>query len=245
MGPSPAFAYWVEEYKYYQCTRKSTDKFNDMNTVLLPFKHPYTMVVCGPTQSGKTGFVLKLIDNSSTVIQPAPVKIVYCFSEYQHETFDPYRKRVQFRKGLPPTENFDGLVPTLLILDDLMAEADQSVVDLFTKVSHHRNLSVVFIVQNLFQRSPHARTISLNSHYMVLYKNPRDIGQFSILARQMYGKRASFAIDAYRQATDKPHTYLLVDLRPETDENYRLRTNVFPGEQCCVYVDERLYKPSV
>jgi hypothetical protein len=216
-----------------------------MNTALLPFKHPYTMVVCGPTQSGKTGFVLKLIDNSSTVIQPAPVKILYCFSEYQPATFDSYRNRVQFYKGLPPTDVFDGLVPTLVILDDLMDEVDQSVVDLFTKVSHHRNLSVVLIAQNLFQKSRHARTISLNSHYMVLYKNPRDVGQFSILARQMYGKRASFAVDAFRQATSRPHTYLLVDLRPETDENYRLRTNIFPGEQCCVYVDERLYKPAV
>lgn len=216
-----------------------------MDTALLPFKHPFTMVVCGPTQSGKTGFVLKLIDNCSTVIQPAPVKILYCFSEYQPETFDPYRNRVQFYRGLPPTESFDGSVPTLVILDDLMDEVDQSVVDLFTKVSHHRNLSVVLILQNLFLKSPHARTISLNSHYMVLYKNPRDVGQFSILARQMYGKRASFAVDAFRQATSRPHTYLLVDLRPETDENYRLRTDIFPGEQCCVYVDERLYKPAL
>ena len=133
----------------------------------------------------------------------------------------------------------------LVILDDLMVEADQSVADLFTKMSHHRNLSVVFIVQNLFLKSQHVRTISLNSQYMVLYKNPRDIGQISALARQMYGKQAAFAIDAYRQATDKPHTYLLVDLRPETDENYRLRTNVFPGEQCYIYVDKRVYKPSL
>jgi hypothetical protein len=54
-----------EEYKYLlvKASINST-----MNTALLPFKHPYTMVVCGPTQSSKTGFVLKLIDNSSTVM---------------------------------------------------------------------------------------------------------------------------------------------------------------------------------
>jgi hypothetical protein len=216
-----------------------------MDTALLPFKHSYTMVVCGPTQSGKTEFVLKLIDNCSTVIQPAPVKILYRFSEHQPETFDPYRNRVQFYRGLPPTEIFDGLVPTLVILDNLMDEVDQSVVDLFTKVSHHRNLSIVLIVQSLFLKCPHARTISLNSQYMVLYKNPRDVGQFSILARQMYGKRASFDVDAFHQATSRRHTYLLMDRRPETDENYRLRTDIFPGEQCCVYVDERLYKPAL
>jgi hypothetical protein len=120
-----------------------------MNTALLPFKHPYTMVVCGPTQSSKTGFVLKLIDNSSTVIQPAPVKILYCFSEYQPATFDSYRNRVQFYKGLPSTDVFDGLAPTLVILDDLMDDVDQSVVDLFTKVSHHRNLSIGWVPSHL------------------------------------------------------------------------------------------------
>jgi hypothetical protein len=40
-----------------------------------------------------------------------------------------------------------------------MDEADQRVASLFTKKSHHRNISVMYIVQNLF----HHRTISLNA----------------------------------------------------------------------------------
>ena len=65
----------------------------------------------------------------------------------------------------------------LIILDDLMDETDQRVASLFTKKSHHRNISVMYIVQNLFHRGKHHRTVSLNAHYMVLFKNPKDVSQ--------------------------------------------------------------------
>jgi hypothetical protein len=60
------------------------------------------------------------------------------------------------------------ITPHLIILDDLMDETDQRVTSLFTKKSHHRNISVMYIVQNLFHRGKHHRTISLNAHYMVV-----------------------------------------------------------------------------
>ena len=59
----------------------------------------------------------------------------------------------------------------------------------------------------------------------------------------MYDSNYKFALEAFGDATREPHTYLLVDLRPETDENYRLRTRVFPDQQTYVYVNKRLYKP--
>ena len=46
----------------------------------------------------------------------------------------------------------------LIILDDLMDETDQRVASLFTTKSHHRNISVMYIVQNLFHRGKHHRT---------------------------------------------------------------------------------------
>jgi hypothetical protein len=201
------------------------------------------MVVGGPTQLGKTAFVLKLIKHARDLVQPPPEKILYCYGEYQESTFKEARRGgVQFHAGLPNLDWFDGKHSWLVILDDLMAEADQSVSDLFTKGSHHRNVSVIFIVQNLFQKTPWARTISLNSHYTVIFKSPRDMGQFSIMARQMYGKNWQFAAEAFVDATREPHTYLLIDMQPDTDENHRLRTQIFPGQQCFVYVDKRLYK---
>jgi hypothetical protein len=193
--------------------------------------HPFTSVVSGPTGCGKTVFVFKLIENMKEMITPTPSKVVYCYGEYQ-PLFDNY-PRIEFHEGLPDVDMFDG-APTLLILDDLMGEADDVVTKLFTKVSHHRNVSVVFLTQNIFYKSQ--RTISLNSHYIVLFKNPRDAGQVSTLARQMYPNNSKFVIDAFKDATTLPHSYLLFDLRPEQNEKLRLRSNIFPGQQHCVYV---------
>ena len=57
--------------------------------------------------------------------------------------------------------------------------------DLFTKGSHPRNLSVIYIVQNIFHQGKEMRNISLNAHYIVLFKSPRDKQQVSMLARQI------------------------------------------------------------
>ena len=78
---------------------------------------------------------------------------------------------------------------------------DESVANIFTRGSHHRNVSVILLVQNLFHKNKHVRTISLNSHYLVLYKNPRDASQIANLFRQMYLTRWRFAVEAYKNAT--------------------------------------------
>ena len=49
----------------------------------------------------------------------------------------------------------------------------------------------------------------------------------------MYPKRSQFAVEAYKDAT---YSYLLIDLRPEQDDDLRLRTNIFTGETHYVYV---------
>lgn len=201
---------------------------------MLALRHPFTATVAGPTGCGKTQFTFRLIENASQMISPAPRKIYYCYGEYQ-TIFAKY-PHVIFNEGLPDVSNFDGKDPVLLVIDDLMQETNHTVANIFTKVSHHRNVSVLYLTQNLFPKNKFARTISLNSHYLVLFKNPRDAGQFAVLARQMYPNGSKFAIEAFRDATEKAFGYLLVDLKPDTEESHRLRTDIFPGELTHVYV---------
>jgi len=205
----------------------------DMSCRLL---HPFTAVVAGPTSSGKSRWILRLIDNVGEMIEPSPSRIWYCYGEFQ-PMFNNY-PHVHFHEGLPDLSDtvFDGSVPTLLILDDLMSETNQLVTNIFTKISHHRNISVIFLTQNVFDKNKYARTISLNAHYLVLFKNPRDATQFATLARQMYPNTWKFALESYQDATSASYGYLLIDLKPEQDERCRLRTNIFPGEQQYVYV---------
>jgi hypothetical protein len=105
--------------------------------------------------------------------------LLWCYGEYQtlYGTVD----GVDFQQGLPDLDNLDPREKHLIILDDLMDETDQRVASLFTKKSHHRNISVMYIAQNLFRRGKHHRTISLNAHYMVVFKNPRDVSQIMAL----------------------------------------------------------------
>jgi len=61
--------------------------------------------------------------------------------------------------------------------------SDNAVIDLFSKGSHHKNLSVIFITQNLFHQYRGMQDISLNSNYIVVFKNPRDRAQIQHLVR--------------------------------------------------------------
>lgn len=83
----------------------------------------------------------------------------------------------------------------------------------FTQYVHHRNLSVIYIVQNLFCQGKSIRTISLNTNYLVLFKNPRDANQVRVLARQMYPGNTGYFMDAYQDATNKPYGYLMIDYK--------------------------------
>jgi hypothetical protein len=141
------------------------------------------------------------------------------------------KKNIQVREGLPENfENSRGL-QCLFILDDLLNEVySRAVCDLFTKGSHHRNLSVILITQNFFHQAPHCRDISLNAKYIVALKNVRDRNQFAYLARQVLPEASSSLCAAYREATQNPHGYLILDFAQDTDDRLRYRTNVFPSE---------------
>ena len=198
------------------------------------FVHPFTAILAGPTECGKTMFIFRFIREVKHLMTPPPEKIVYCYGEYQSVFAE--HPQVEFHEGLPCLNDFDGSKRILLIIDDLMNESGTDVSKIFTKGSHHRNISVFFITQNLFYKSKESRTMSLNSHYIVAFKNPRDVTQIATLAKQMYPGNTKFMVEAYRDATSKPFGYLLIDLKPQTDERIRLRTNIFPGEVNYVYV---------
>jgi hypothetical protein len=195
-------------------------------------QHPFTCMVCGPTQCGKTQFVIKLIKNSS-FINPPPERIIWCYGCYQRE-FDRL-SRVEFVEGIPDESLLDGK-RTLIIIDDLMSETDDRVTKLFTRGSHHKNASVVYVSQNLYHKGKENRTINLNSHYLILFKNPRDAGQIVHLGRQIFPNKSKYFADAFADATSHPYGYLLIDLKPTTADELRLRTEVFPEERGFVYV---------
>lgn len=169
-------------------------------------------------------------------------KVIFCYAEWQSGYSDYDKNFVQFHEGLPQSSDFENdHLPKLVIIDDLMRESSKgSIVDLFTKGSHHKNLSVIFISQNLFHQGKGQRDISLNTNYIVVFKNPRDRAQISHLARQICPEDPKFLQEAYFDATSKPHGYILFDLKQSTPENCRFRTSIFPSDpHHYVYIPRR------
>ncbi|KAF4514186.1 UNVERIFIED_CONTAM: hypothetical protein B566_EDAN019356 [Ephemera danica] len=120
--------------------------------------------------------------------------------------------------------------PRLVILDDMQQQSSAtSVFDLFTKGSHHRNISVFLIVQNLFAQGKNKRDLSLNTSYIIYFKTPRDRTQIRYLARQVWPQDAKFLIEAFEDASQRAHGYLLFDLKQSTPDNQRFCTNIVPS----------------
>ena len=226
--------YTKEEFEETMADIRARFPTMNFDTIDPRFMHPFTAIIAGPSQSGKSMFCMRLISNARECIAPPPERIVYCYSVYQ-PLFDQY-PNVEFVEGLPDLNMFDGVKRTLLIIDDLMQETNETVSKLFTRVSHHKNVSVVYLTQNLFNNNKHNRTISLNAHYMILFKNVRDATQVHCLARQMFPKNSEAMMQGYKDATGKPYGYLFVDLTQSMDDRYRLRTKIFPGETGEVFV---------
>ena len=204
------------------------------------FSHPTSIVIAGPSRSGKTCFVFTCLKHS--LIQPFPTRIVWFYKEWQpiYDRIKQILPQTEFSHGIDNEilEKIQASEKNLVVLDDLMTSAGESkqISKLFTQEAHHKNLTVIFIVQNVFYHGREMRTISLNAHYLVLYKNPRDKSQIRYLAHQIFPENSKYLTKVYEHATREPHSYLLIDLHPETPEQYRVLSNIFPGEQIRFYL---------
>ena len=119
----------------------------------------------------------------------------------------------------------------------------KNMVQLFTQGSHHRNLTIIYIVQNLFDNSSTNRTISLNAQYMVIFKNPRDTAQIRYLAMQIYPNNRKFLIESYSDATRSSHSYLFLNLTQNCEDWRRVSTQIFPGEESELYIPTECHIP--
>ena len=213
-------------------------------------QHPFSMIISGPSSSGKTFFVKTVIENADQLISRPIENIVYVYSCWQ-PVYDQLLqiREIRFIEGLPTSLADDVLLPpqknNLLIVDDLMAEACQNsqMEKLFTQFVHHRNVSCMYIVQNFFCQGKTSRTISLNANYLVLYKNVRDRSQIMHLAKQMFPLRSKYFLESYIDATSPPFGYLLIDFKASTPDVLRLRTDIVSGlvggSGCVVYVPRK------
>ena len=202
--------------------------------------------------SGKTHFVGKLLNSLDYAFSVRPKKLLYCYCEWQ-DKFDMLQEslpNMEFHQGLP-SESFldtwsakDGEKSGgLIILDDLMSSICSSldIVHLFTIKCHHRNITTIMLNQSLFPPGKHAKTLSLNCNYFILFRNFRDTRQVSTFGSQLFPRKLAYFMDSYEKATQAPYGYLCVDLHPKSDRTYQLRSNILEDSPLPITV----YAPKV
>ena len=200
------------------------------------FKHPFNLIVSGASGTGKTQWVIKLLKHSDVLIEPPPKRILYCFGEANETIIKLESGGIETFHGMPDEEMVKGKYYAI-VLDDLMLSVGNN--DFFDRAftlgSHHWNVSIIFLTQNLFAKD--TKIAKQNSHYITLLKNPTALLQIKTLGSQLFPKRLSYFMESYYDATNSsPYSYLLINNHPTTNDDLRLSTNIFPGETTTIYL---------
>ena len=93
----------------------------------------------------------------------------------------------------------------------------------------------MYLLQNMYNAGTSQRTVSFNTHYNMVFKNPRDPRQIRCLASQIHPGDVYWLIGALLDATDKPHGHLVMDQSPKTDHDKRVVLNILQGEYLTYY----------
>ena len=200
------------------------------------FKSPCTIYCAGPSGCGKTTLLLRMIEEWDKVFDQKPTKIYICYAHEQpayDKIIDIAPCPVELIKSLP---NDLVIEPhSLLVIDDLMSECSKEIKDWHIRKAHHNQTITLTLSQNLFEKGKDHRTTTLNAHYIILFKNPRDNSQITHFAKQFSPGETRFVVSSFHDATRAPHSYLLFDLKQSTNNLFRVRSSVFPHE-CRVYI---------
>ena len=221
------------------------NKWYDTRAVI-PFETPARLTIVASTNGGKTLFVKKLLENANGMFTNKFENIYYHYGSAYQPVFDEMLKCIPnliFKPGIPLEDELaalfgeDNSKHNCLVIDDLMFEVNNNakLEKLWTVHSHHYNLTLLYCTQNLFEKGKASRSISLNTSYFCLFQNYRDQLQIQHFGREAFAGKTNLFMQAFRLATHNPYGYLIVDLDNKSDKRFRLRTNIFPGENTIVY----------
>ena len=202
---------------------------------------PYSLLLCGPTGCGKTTWIVELLKSHEELCTHTPKKLIWIYGVEQPELFKTIEeiwapRQCEFVEGFPedlisrPEKTNDR--GSLCIFDDVMNEvsSNATISKLFTRGRSHLGCSLVLMLQNIFPKGSQSRTISINAQYQVLFRNPRDSLQISILARQLCPLNSKDFLEIYKRATQRPYGYLFCCFTQSCPDEIRYRTNILPCE---------------
>jgi len=203
----------------------------------LSLKCPFTMMVVGASKSGKSTFVRRLLTKRVDKYDKHPGKVIWFYKIWQSMYDEMLKQNIvnQCEEGMPTCEWLKNNLPknknTTIVIDDMALESNFDTIKIFTVLSHHYMVNVIFIAQNLYTKNKAFREISLNTSYLTYMKNTRDGMQFSSFSRQFKPGRSKDMSDIMKDATERPHSYLFIDFQQDTEEKYRIQSDILKEDE--------------
>jgi GTPase SAR1 family protein len=209
----------------------SLNKNKTLENIDLRLRCPFTMLISGPSSSGKTTFTRRLLERRGDKFDKSSPKVYWFYKVYQ----DIYEKMKQenvvdeFIEGIPSMSWIDENIAEkncTIVIDDMALEVTEDTAKIFSVGSHHFHLNVILLCQNLFTKNKAFREISLNSTYHIIFKNPRDKSSIVNFAKQFSPGRTKDLARIFQDATEKPHSYLFIDYHQSTKDENRILANI-------------------
>ena len=191
------------------------------------------MVVKGSEKTILVRRILKNYKNCIDISTSGKLVVVWCYGQYQELYREPIDNvEIQYYDHLISKTEILKIKPDLVVIDDLMYELgnNNELSTLFTRGCHHHNISIIYIVQNLFYQGNQMRNISLNCHYLIIMKSFRNKSQIKQLEYQLFGEKTKAFQKIFDEATRLPFSYLIIDMKSDTPDEYRFKSRITEEE---------------
>jgi len=209
---------------YEKIPRHFIDKVDNPNFNIHKLKIPMRMCVVAPSGSGKTNFLINLIEMFSRG-EKGTFQSIHIITRNKDEPL--YRwlqtlsDAIVIKEGLsntPPLDKFNKEYNHLVVWDDLVLSKDLTPVEQYYIRARKLNVSVIFLSQSYF-RIP--KIIRNNCSYMVLLKLSGNREVNVILSEFGLGVSKDELVAIYEYATAQKLQPLLIDLEAPPSERFR------------------------
>lgn len=175
----------------------------------------------GSSGSGKSTYIHHLLSDLERYFDPAPSRVLYFHRTLANEDFL-LNNKIELRSDDPSNlvaeleADPSRLKNSLIILDDALNYIkSKAIVSLFTRLSNHSDISVMFVSQQLFGAHASLRTVYLNCNHFCLFSSPNDPSSVNILSSRLFPQKPRFLSDALRQVSQQsPYSPLHISTRP-------------------------------
>lgn len=202
------------------------------NVAELQFKCPFTCMIAGPTQSGKTCLTSRILKNSSWLYSKPPNDIFYFYNSVI-PTDDPFLlNNAHFVEGLPDIkwlekthdEYGDNIT---VVIDDQALHITEDTAELFTVGCSRFKTNIIFITQNLYFGSKKGgRDLTKNIMYLFLMRNPREENSLRYFCSQQVEPTKEL-MKMFKDICHRPYSYMFINFHQTADPKYKYMYNLF------------------